>query len=44
MSVQCHINQARSGRPLVFEDQLNLERVVEVAAEHSIEMPLPIAW
>jgi quercetin dioxygenase-like cupin family protein len=31
------------GGPLVFEDHPNMRRIVEVAAEHGIEIPLPIA-
>jgi mannose-6-phosphate isomerase-like protein (cupin superfamily) len=30
------------GRPLVFEDHPNMRRIVEVAAEYGIEIPLPI--
>jgi hypothetical protein len=31
------------GRPLVLEDQPDVGRLVEVAAEHGIEIPVPIA-
>ena len=31
-------------RPLVFEDQPDMSRIVEVAAEHGIEIPVPIAY
>jgi mannose-6-phosphate isomerase-like protein (cupin superfamily) len=30
-------------RPLVFEDHQDMRRIVEVAAEHGIEIPVPIA-
>ncbi len=30
-------------RPLVFKDQPNMRRIVEIAAEHGIEIPVPIA-
>ena len=31
------------GRPLVFEDHPDMKSIVEIAAEHGIEIPLPIA-
>lgn len=31
------------GRPLVFEEQPDVGRIVEVAAEHGIEIPVPLS-
>ena len=30
-------------KPLLFEDQKGVERIVEIAAKYGIELPVPIA-